>query len=139
MLIFQGQIRVETNWFKTYIGDIVSDMGGLFVSIIGTVSFILSGYQEFVQDKSMLKQLYAEERKNLPPVKILNEQSSDRDNQYTHIKEKFRAKLERRKDFRMKYSAYLLSYLVEHLCCCFMSCCRKPSRCKRMIDSYKKF
>ena len=96
MLLFQGQIRVETNWYKTYIGDILSDMGGLFVSIIGTVNFTLSGYQEFVQDKSMLKQLYAEERKNLPPVKLYDEQSSDKDDQDAHIKEKFRDKLERR-------------------------------------------
>ena len=121
-------------------------MGGLFVSIIGTVNLILSGYQEFVQDKSMLKQLYAEERKNLPPVKIVDEQDSDKDYQDARIKEKFRDKLERRKDFHMKYLGYLLIYLVEHLCCCFMGCCRKPSRCcrkpsrcKRMIDSYKKF
>ena len=114
-------------------------MGGLFVSIIGTVSFILSGYQEFVQDKTMLKQLYAEERKNLPPEMIYDEESSDKDDQDAHIKEKFRNKLERRKDFRMKYWGYLLIYLVEQLCCCFMSCCRKPSRCKHLIDSYKKF
>ena len=100
---------------------------------------MLSGYQEFVQDKTMLKQLYAEEKKNLPPVMLYDEQSSDKHDQDAHIKARFRDKLESRKDFLMKYWAYLLVYLIENLCCCFMSCCRKPSRCKRMIDSYKKF
>lgn len=68
-----------------------------------------------------------------------DEQSSDKYDQDTHIRAKFRDKLECRKDFRMKYWAYLLVYLIKNLRCCFTCCCRKPSRCKRMIENYKKF
>jgi hypothetical protein len=126
-------------------------MGGLFISIFGIAKFILSGYQLFVQDKSMLKMLYAEQVKNRKDVIVIDESDSDPDNGAGKDQEKredgdglytrdMKQTLDKRKEFRMSYLGYVWIYLLETFCCCFKKCCfRKESRCQRMMDSYKKF
>ena len=49
-----------TNWTKTYITDFLAHIGGLFTSVIAGASFLLSNYQHFVSEKSLLKRLYGE-------------------------------------------------------------------------------
>ena len=38
----------------------ISNLASLALAVIGTVSFFLGNYQEFVQKKSMLQRLYGE-------------------------------------------------------------------------------
>ena len=49
-----------TNWTQTYITDFLAHIGGLFTSVIAGASFLLSNYQRFVSEKSLLKRLYGE-------------------------------------------------------------------------------
>ena len=62
--IFQGEQVLTTKWKQKYLSDFLSDLGGLFTSVMGVLTFFISGYQSFVHDKSMIKKLYGEQRQN---------------------------------------------------------------------------
>ena len=101
--------------------------------MLAIARFAVSGYQRFVASKSMLKRLYAEEdlvaadetRGNV----LLESQSP---------KEILRAKIEKTKDFNARYCAFMMVACFKALCCCFTSCCC-GDRCKRHLDSHRKF
>ena len=50
-----------TTWTQAYISDFLSEIGGLFTSLMAGARFLIAGYNRFVADKSMLKRLYGEE------------------------------------------------------------------------------
>ena len=50
-----------TSWTQTYITDFLAHIGGLFTSVIAGASFLLTNYQHFVSEKSLLKRLYGED------------------------------------------------------------------------------
>ena len=96
-------------------------------------SFLVTGYQRFVADKSMLKRLYGEEEfDSIATLGINNDDSKD-----FSAKDTLRAKIEKKKDFNASYCLYVMLYYFKCLCCCFASCCR--ARCKRYLDSHRKF
>ena len=96
--------------------------------------FLMAGYQRFVADKSMLKRLYGEEDfDSANSQEDINDESKD-----FSAKDTLRAKIEKKKDFKASYFLYtLISYFKCLCCCCCAPCCRV--RCKRYIDSHKKF
>ena len=57
----QAQERTITTWTQVYFSDFLSNIGGLFTSLMAGASFLVEGYQSFVAQKSMLKRLYGEE------------------------------------------------------------------------------
>lgn len=61
-----GPSVMATKWTQMYLTDFLSDIGGLFTSLIAVASFILSNYQNFVSEKSLLKRLYGEDLSELP-------------------------------------------------------------------------
>ena len=91
----------------------------------------------------MLKQLYAEESKQQNDVLMLDsEDDQDKDSQEdpdAQVKRAFKERLEQRVEFHMSYIGYSLIYILETFCCCLKCCCRKPSHCRRLINSYAKF
>ena len=50
-----------TRWTQIYFTDYLSNVGGLLTSVMAGALFVMSGYQEFIAEKSMLKRLYGEE------------------------------------------------------------------------------
>ena len=49
------------SWRRTiYFEGILSNFGGLALSIVSAVGFLLKGYESFVHKKSMVKRLYGE-------------------------------------------------------------------------------
>ena len=60
----QGQLRTNTNCFSKDFVAFLTKLGGLFTSVFAIATFIVSGYQRFVKQKSMLKKLYGEEKKS---------------------------------------------------------------------------
>ena len=59
--VYLGHKQSYTVWTQLYFTGWLSDIGGLFTSIMAIAKFFISGYQEFVVQKSMLKRLYGEE------------------------------------------------------------------------------
>lgn len=56
----QSNATNKTKYFRMYFAEYLSDMGGLFLSILGFFYYVFSGYENFIQQKSMLKRLYRE-------------------------------------------------------------------------------
>lgn len=56
--------KTRTVWYRTYFWDYLSNFGGLAVSVLGAVAFLLAGYQGFEQDRAMLNTLYGEAEGN---------------------------------------------------------------------------
>ena len=72
LYIGQGQLRTNTDCFSKDFVAFLTKLGGLFTSVFAIATFIVSGYQRFVKQKSMLKKLYGEEKKSedaRPPSK----------------------------------------------------------------------
>ena len=59
--MWQGQHKTITWWTQTYITDFLSEIGGLFTSLIFGFRLLFLGYQRFVSQLNMLKSLYGEE------------------------------------------------------------------------------
>ena len=51
----------QKKWTQLYFLDFLANVGGLFTSLMAVLQLIMSGYQNFTADKSMLKRLYGEE------------------------------------------------------------------------------
>ena len=96
--------------------------------------FLVAGYQKFVADKSMLKRLYGEE--DFDDTDAAQETANDGSKDFS-AKDTLRAKIEKRKDFNASYYLYTVISYFRCLCCCLASCCK--ARCKRYLDSHKKF
>ena len=94
--LYQGQVKVETIWYQTNIVDILSSFGGTITTILGTVTFFISGYQSFVADKSLIKKLYGQ-------IDMTQEGEDDtggqKDENEPSVEAVFKAKLEERQDF----------------------------------------
>ena len=87
-----------TEWTQKYYTDFLSEIGGLFTSIMAAATFIISGYQKFVSNKSMLKKLYGEE-----DMTQTSEEAEMEAEQQTCPQEVYIAKLERRQNFTARY------------------------------------
>ena len=61
LILQQGQEKTLTKWEQIYLTDFLAQIGGLFTTFWGVMGFLLSGYQDFVSQKSLLKRLYGEE------------------------------------------------------------------------------
>ena len=129
----QGKEYTVTRWTQIYFTDFLSDIGGLYTSLMAGATFIMSGYQNFVAQKSMLKRLYGEEDLNTYSKRI-SEFESPCD---SSAKEILRAKIEKKKDFNASYCLFILVSCFKKLCCCSASCTKY--RCKRHLDSHRKF
>ena len=90
---------METYYYSKNVIDFLTKIGGLFTSVFAIATFMVSSYQRFVKQKSMLKKLYGEEKKSEDirpaskhdsPIQIMQE------------------KMSRRTDFRVKFCTYLL-------------------------------
>ena len=94
----------------------------------------MSGYQNFVQNKSMLLGLYrtsSRDREQVDPAQdpLLA----------VFAKQDYRDSIESQEQFTANYFSYLVQYTMRTYCCCLISCCRKSQLCRRRIDKYKKF
>ena len=56
----QSYESISKEYFRVYFADYLASVGGLFLSLLGIFTWLMSSYQEFVQQKSMLKRLYGE-------------------------------------------------------------------------------
>ena len=54
-----------TEWTQIYFGDFLSNLGGLFTSVMGGATFLISGYQQFSSMLFMIKNHYGEETTGL--------------------------------------------------------------------------
>ena len=61
IVMMQGQEKSVTKWTQNNISDFLSDIGGLFTSLLTGAKFLIAGFQSFIAQKSMLKHLYGEE------------------------------------------------------------------------------
>ena len=97
------------------------------------LAVLLSGYQHFIQNTSMINRLYGE---------LYDEGDEDPDQTFTRSREVFEDKIERYKDFEFGYCTYILIRYFMLGCCCdclsnlFQA--RFPS-CRKKVTSYKKF
>ena len=57
----QSDILTNTKWVQTNFVDFIAYFGGVTFSIYFLANIIVSGYQQFVKDTSMLEKLYAED------------------------------------------------------------------------------
>ena len=82
----------------------------------------------------MLKRIYGEEDFD----STASQGTTNAESEDFSAKETLRAKIVKKKDFNASYCLYILtSYFKCLCCCCFASCCR--ARCKRYLDSHRKF
>ena len=58
MSLYQAQQIDIWQYSFSGLGVVLSDVGGLAMSILGIITFILSGYQAFAFEKSAFKQIY---------------------------------------------------------------------------------
>ena len=91
-------------------------------------SFLFSGYQKFVAQKSLLKRLYGEEDFDAGANDFENSNSP---------KETLQAKIEKKKDFDASFCRFVMVSFFRSFCCCLASCCK--TQCRRSLDSHKKF
>ena len=91
--------------------------------------FIMSPYQNFVAQKSLLKRLYGEESMkekqnddNGDKEYFKRQSTSFSENRMTY-NEILREKIEKRKDFNASYCIYTMITFFKSLCCCFAKCC----------------
>ena len=95
-------------------------------------TFIMSGYQNFVAQKSMLKRLYGEEDLDASRGTSAFESPED-----SSGKEILRAKIKKKKDFNASFCLFKLVSCFKNFCCCFAPCTKE--RCRRHLDSHRKF
>ena len=46
--LMQGQEKTINKWTQKYLNDYLSEIGGLFTSLMAGASFLMLGYQNFV-------------------------------------------------------------------------------------------
>lgn len=97
-------------------------------------SLFLGSYQGFVAQKSILKRLYGEEDLYAKARRTLDAQQISE----PEFKEILRAKIEKRKDFNARYCSYTIISLAKAICCC-LACGFRTGKCRRLLDSHKKF
>ena len=56
--LVQGQASTTIKWTRTSFSEFLSSIGGLFVTLLGTMTFFLSGYERFKHDNSLLRNIY---------------------------------------------------------------------------------
>lgn len=113
-------------WTQKYVLDFLAEVGGIITSLLAGTSFFVTKYQQFVSEKSMLKRLYGEEQS--PPA--LDDDASDKGQQQSS-KEKFKDKLDRRKELEASFCQYTLFSCLKLLCC--------ARCCKPQLERNKKF
>ena len=102
------------------------------MTIFKILAFLVTNYEEFIKDKSMLKLLYGE----LPP----DGDDGESPQEYQDSKEAFKACIENRKDFRFGYWTFLLISFFQNCCCCLSKCCtRRFFWWRKRVQSFKKF
>lgn len=124
---------------SVYFTDFLSNIGGLVITLMGVMSFFISSYQKFIQNKSTIEVLYSEEEhKDSSATQLLLAQSNPQ-NEDEKAKAVFKSKIEQSRDFKVGYFSFIFLYvLFEYLCClkrCFYSC----ECCKRRMDRHDKF
>lgn len=128
----QGTVYKKTNWHQTYLMDFLSDIGGLFTSLMAGASFLISTYQNFVSQKSLLKRLYGEHE-----VDLGDEFSRIEDPSASEApRDQLRKQIEKRREFTASFCSYLLASCYRGFCCCFERCCSQ--KCKRNLDNWEK-
>ena len=132
----QGDEKHKTVWDQDHFFAYLSNIGGLFTSILAGARFLISGYQEFVSQKSMLMRLYGEEDFSQARREAATTEFDEK--QPTKPKEILQAKIEKRQDFNASYCFFTIVSFFKLCCCCFKSCCCK-GRCRRHMDSHRKF
>lgn len=110
----------------------MSAYGGLFTSLFGAALVAVSNYQYFVQQKSMLKRLYGEEKTVYEQVDDEAHLGGQADDPSAVMKEK----MKRRNEFSVSYKSYILVLSLKTCCCCFTKFCGPGSWLKRQIASY---
>ena len=128
----QGQERVKVTWTQqAYFTDFLSDIGGLFTSVMAGAAIAMSSYQNFVSQKSLLKRLYGEvEEEPNHTIKVSADGSSTK-------QEILAATVRRRRDFSASYCQYVLVSCLKALCCC----CKSQyltAGCQRQLERHKK-
>ena len=116
------------NWTQQYIFEFLSYIGGLFGAQMAVAKFFMSGYQDFVADKSLLKKLYGEEEM----TRKVGE--ADQGEEETVPQQIMRNKLEKYKEFKANFCTFKLISCFLALCCC-CKCCYMSDRCRRQLDS----
>ena len=128
----QGTVFKKTNWHQTYLMDFLSDIGGLFTSLMAGASFLISTYQNFVSQKSLLKRLYGEQEVDLGDEFSRIEDPSASETPRDQLKKQ----IEKRREFTASFGSYILASCFQCFCCCFERRCSQ--KCKRNLDSWKK-
>ena len=138
-LIFtQGQSQRQQVWKRQYITQYLAFVNALFGSIIVIARALISSYQGFVSEKSMLKKLYGE--KVDLQVQVDEAPFSDQKDSKS-VQDEFKETLEKRKEFQVQYCCFTLTSLFKTLCCCFVGPCTKSKwRCwfQRQLDQHTK-
>ena len=57
----QGKEKTTTKWTQLYFSDYLSDIGGLFTSLMAGARLSIMGYQSFYAQKSMIRYNYGHE------------------------------------------------------------------------------
>ena len=132
LTLLQGQRRTKTVWTQKYVTDYLASIGGLFTSFFAWPALIVSGYQNFVAQKSVFKRLYGEEETDQQddPDQSIDDTSSPKD--------LIRTKIEKRKEFSASYWSYTLVSCFKRLCCCCPRCCCQRASCRRLLDRHRK-
>ena len=126
ILVRQGQSEKLTRWNRLTYKEYLAFVYTLFGSSMAVVTILISGYQKFVSDKSMLKKLYGEN-------KIQNHKSNTSDNS-SHVKtpnEIFQEKLMERQEFKVRYCCFRFITIFKAVCCCLVPCCSRSKGCFR--------
>ena len=97
---------------------------------------MILSYQGFVAQKSLLKRLYGEED-DLDRGQQEQSSAESKDPGRISSKDALRAKIEKKKDFSTSYCLFTVISCFKCFCCCFVSRCY--ARCRRRLDSHKKF
>ena len=133
----QSNAIISSKYYRTFFTEYLSEMGGLFLSILGFYTWVFSGYENFIQQKSMLKRLYRESDQVDPEFKEI------RDEEIEHLDmpvEAMRNHLESHQMIELSYFQYYIAWLYSYLCCCCLDKrLRRSSFCSKNHKMLKKF
>ena len=119
-----------TTYTPSTFGSIISALGGQATGLIGIVTVLLGGYQDFSYNKSAVKQFY-NDSDSLSKSSIDDEDDEESD----EIKQKMRERLKLNSDsLTMFYCTHTLIWLLQSCCCCFVKLCK----CEKEGSWYKR-
>ena len=124
---------MNTQWkARMYFLDFLSYFGGLFTSIFGGASLMISIYQRFAIDQYLVQALYKKESAH---GEAHSQAAAPDDKQQL-----LRTKVENREPVKIAFWQFALFSCLNLICCCCVSrICKKCKFCERKFNAHKQF